>query len=140
MFGLGPATKVFVGVEPTDMRKSFEGLYGLVRDTLGKDPLSGHLFLFANKTRTRLKILFWDGSGLWVCAKRLEKMQPLVLAMEAELKRLSREVLPASALGQAVNYTLSLWVRLQRVLEYPELELSSNLAENSLRGIAIGRK
>lgn len=55
------------------MRKSFEGLYGLVRDTMGKDPLSGHLFLFANKTRTRLKIMFWDGSGLWVCAKRLEK-------------------------------------------------------------------
>ena len=55
------------------MRKSFEGLYGLVRDTMGKDPLSGHLFLFANKSRTRLKILFWDGSGLWVCAKRLEK-------------------------------------------------------------------
>jgi transposase len=53
------------------MRKSFEGLYGLVRDTMGKDPLSGHLFLFANKTRTRLKIMFWDGSGLWVCAKRL---------------------------------------------------------------------
>ncbi len=73
MFGLGPATKVFVGVEPTDMRKSFEGLYGLVRDTMSKDPLSGHLFLFANKTRTRLKIMFWDGSGLWVCAKRLEK-------------------------------------------------------------------
>lgn len=73
MFGLGSATKVFVGVEPTDMRKNFEGLYGLVRDAMGKDPLSGHLFLFANKTRTRLKILFWDGSGLWVCAKRLEK-------------------------------------------------------------------
>jgi transposase len=73
MFGLGPATKVFVGVEATDMRKGFEGLYGVVRDELGKDPLSGHLFLFANKARTRLKILFWDGSGLWVCAKRLEK-------------------------------------------------------------------
>jgi hypothetical protein len=60
--------------------------------------------------------------------------------MEAELKRLSRELLPASALGQAVNYTLSLWVRLQRVLDYPELELSNNLAENSMRGIALGRK
>lgn len=55
------------------MRKGFEGLHGLVRDELGRDPLSGHLFLFANKTRTRVKILFWDGSGLWVCAKRLEK-------------------------------------------------------------------
>jgi transposase len=44
-----------------------------VRDQLGADPLSGHLFLFSNRTRTRLKALVWDGSGLWVCAKRLEK-------------------------------------------------------------------
>jgi len=73
MIGLGPATRVFNGVESTNMRKSFEGLYGLVRDTMGKDPLSGHLFQFTNMTRTRLKILFWNGSGLWVCAKRLDK-------------------------------------------------------------------
>ena len=60
--------------KPVDMRKEgFEGLYGLVRDQLGADPLSGHLFLFSNRTRTRLKALVWDGSGLWVCAKRLEK-------------------------------------------------------------------
>src|SRR5467141_1655899 len=55
------------------MRKGFEGLHGLVRDHLGQDPLSGHLFLFTNKTKTRLKALVWDGSGLWVCAKRLER-------------------------------------------------------------------
>lgn len=73
MFGLTPATKIFVGVEAVDMRKGFEGLYGLVRDPLGQDPLSGHVFLFTNRTRTRLKALVWDGSGLWVCAKRLEK-------------------------------------------------------------------
>src|SRR5436189_5338532 len=54
------------------MRKGFDGLYGLVRDQLGQDPLSGHLFLFSNRTRTRLKALVWDGSGLWVCAKRLD--------------------------------------------------------------------
>ena len=73
MFGLGLATKIYIAVEAVDMRKGFEGLYGLVRDELGADPLSGHLFLFSNRTRTRLKALVWDGSGLWVCAKRLEK-------------------------------------------------------------------
>jgi transposase len=73
MFGLGPATKIYLGVEAVDMRKGFEGLYGLVRDHLGQDPLSGHLYLFTNRTRTRLKALVWDGSGLWVCAKRLER-------------------------------------------------------------------
>jgi transposase len=73
VFGLGLATKIYVAVEAVDMRKGFEGLYGLVRDQLGADPLGGHLFLFSNRTRTRLKALVWDGSGLWVCAKRLEK-------------------------------------------------------------------
>jgi transposase len=73
MFGLGPATRIYIAVEAIDMRKGFEGLHGLVRDRLHGDPLSGHLFLFSNKTRTRLKALVWDGSGLWVCAKRLEK-------------------------------------------------------------------
>ena len=73
MFGLGPATKIYIAVEAVDMRKGFEGLYGLVRDHLGQDPLSGHLFLFSNRSHTRLKVLVWDGSGLWVCGKRLEK-------------------------------------------------------------------
>ena len=73
MFGIGPATRVYLAAGSTDMRKSFEGLYGLVRDRLACDPLSGHVFLFSNAQRNRLKLLFWDGSGLWVCAKRLEK-------------------------------------------------------------------
>jgi len=55
------------------MRKGFDGLYGLVRDRLLCEPLSGHLFLFCNAQRNRLKVLLWDGSGLWVCAKRLSK-------------------------------------------------------------------
>ena len=73
MFGLSLATKIYLGVEAVDMRKGFNGLFGLVRDHLGQDPLSGHLFLFTNRTRTRLKALLWDGSGLWICAKRLER-------------------------------------------------------------------
>lgn len=72
MFGLTTATRVFAATGATDMRIGFDGLFGLVRDVLGEDPMSGHLFLFANRDRTRIKILVWDGSGLWVCAKRLE--------------------------------------------------------------------
>jgi transposase len=75
MFGLSLATRIYVGVEAIDMRKGFDGLYGLVKDYLGQDPLSGHLFLFTNRTKTRVKALVWDGSGLWVCAKRLERGQ-----------------------------------------------------------------
>jgi transposase len=73
MFGIGPATRIYLAAGATDMRQGFEGLYGLVRERLQLDPLSGHLFLFTNAQRNRLKVLFWDGSGLWVCAKRLEK-------------------------------------------------------------------
>jgi transposase len=73
MFGLSVATRIYIGVEAIDMRKGFDGLFGLVKDHLGQDPLSGHLFLFTNRSRTRVKALVWDGSGLWVCAKRLER-------------------------------------------------------------------
>jgi transposase len=73
MFGWGPATRIYLAAGATDMRKGFEGLYGLARDRLACEPLSGHVFVFANAQRNRLKLLFWDGSGLWVCAKRLEK-------------------------------------------------------------------
>lgn len=73
MFGFGAATRVYLAPGATDMRKSFNGLHGLVRDRLECDPMSGHVFLFSNAQRNRLKLLFWDGSGLWVCAKRIEK-------------------------------------------------------------------
>jgi transposase len=73
LFGLGLSTRIYLGVDAVDMRKGFDGLFGLVRDRLGHDPLSGHLFLFSNRSRTRLKVLVWDGSGLWVCSKRLER-------------------------------------------------------------------
>ena len=72
MFGLSAATRVYVATGATDMRKSFEGLYGLVREKLSCDPESGRLFLFANARRDRMKILFFDGSSLWVCARRME--------------------------------------------------------------------
>jgi len=70
---LPPSVKVFLAAGATDMRKSFDGLSGLARGVLDQDPLSGHLFVFCNRRRDRLKILYFDGSGLWVFAKRLEK-------------------------------------------------------------------
>jgi transposase len=68
VFGVGPATRIYLAAGVTDMRKGFEGLYGLVQDRLSCEPLSGYLFLFCNAQRNRLKVLVWDGSGLWVFA------------------------------------------------------------------------
>jgi transposase len=73
MFGWGPATRIYLAAGATDMRQGFEGLYRLAQERLECEPLTGHIFVFANAQRNRLKLLFWDGSGLWVCAKRLEK-------------------------------------------------------------------
>jgi transposase len=73
MLSFSGSLKIFLAVEPCDLRKSFNGLYGLVRERLGEDPREGALFVFSNRRRTRLKILYWDGSGLWVLIKRLEK-------------------------------------------------------------------
>lgn len=72
VFGFGAATRIYVAAGATDMRKSFNGLYGLVRDQLGCDPASGHVFIFTNARRNRVKLLVYDGSGLWVCAKKLD--------------------------------------------------------------------
>ena len=67
------ATRVFVALTPVDLRGSFNRLFALTQNVLRQDPLSGHWFVFTNRQRNRLKILFWDGSGLWCCAKRLER-------------------------------------------------------------------
>src|SRR5262245_57463049 len=73
MLTLPPSTRVFVATRPADMRRSFDGLMALVRDFLGDDPLSGHLFVFRNRGGDRLKILWWDRDGLAIFYKRLEE-------------------------------------------------------------------
>lgn len=72
MISLTPSLRIHVCVEAVDLRGSFDRLSAIVKSTLQADPLSGHLFVFGNARHNRLKVLWWDGSGLWVAAKRLE--------------------------------------------------------------------
>jgi transposase len=73
MLSLWPATRVFLALAPIDGRKGFNGLRALVKESLAQEPTSGFLFVFINPARNRLKLLFWDGSGLILCTKRLER-------------------------------------------------------------------
>lgn len=72
MLSFSGSLRVFVALEPCDMRKGFNGLEALVSERLKESVRDGALFLFTNKRRTRLKALYFDGSGLWVLNKRLE--------------------------------------------------------------------
>ena len=73
MLSFSGSLKVFVAVEPCDMRKGFNGLHALVTQRLEEDPRAGALFVFTNRRHNRLKILCWDGTGFWVLGKRLEE-------------------------------------------------------------------
>lgn len=73
MLTLGPSIKIYLARGATDMRKSFDGLAGAVTQILDEDPASGHLFVFCSRRRHMMKILYWDGTGFWLMAKRLAR-------------------------------------------------------------------
>lgn len=73
MLSIAAGTRIFFAAGSTDMRKGFDGLQGVVCGVLEQDPLSGHLFLFVNRRRDKLKILYWDGDGLAIWYRRLEQ-------------------------------------------------------------------
>lgn len=73
MLSILAETRIFLAIAPTDMRKGFDGLQGVVTTVLEQDPLSGHLFLFINRRRDKLKVLYWDGDGLAIWYRRLEQ-------------------------------------------------------------------
>jgi transposase len=73
MFHMNKSLKVVLAVEPVDLRKSFNGLYAIAQNDLEEVPENGALFIFSNRSRTRIKVLCFDGTGCWVSVKRLEK-------------------------------------------------------------------
>jgi transposase len=73
MIALNRRTKIFVSKEPTDMRASYDSLFAKAKSVLNQDPFSGHLFLFINPSRTSCKCLYYDGTGLVIISKRMDK-------------------------------------------------------------------
>lgn len=73
MIALTSTLRVFVAVGSTDLRRGFDGLAQVAREALSQDPMAGHLFVFANRRRDRIKILYWDGDGYAIWMKRLEQ-------------------------------------------------------------------
>jgi transposase len=88
MIGLAPGTKVFLACQPIDLRAGFDGLAAKVQQIIGADPFSGHVFIFRGKRGHYLKGLYWDGTGMCLFAKRLERGKfvwpPLVKPAPAE--------------------------------------------------------
>jgi len=88
MIPVSPATRFFLYNQPTDMRKSFDGLHGLVEHHLAMNPFSGNVYIFINRRRDRMKLLVWDRTGFWLLYKRLEKgrFQPLFTSKDKAIE------------------------------------------------------
>ena len=97
------SVRVYLCLSPCDMRRSFDGLHALVRDHLQLDPLAGHLYLFANQRRDRLKILYWDRDGFAIWAKRLEAGTYAIPGGEPGSRRLEISVEELGALLSGID-------------------------------------
>lgn len=116
MLSLPPSVRVFVAVEPVDMRGSFDALAGAVR-RLGLDPVNGHLYLFLNKRRRLAKALWFDGSGWCVLAKRLEAGSFQLPALPAGATQVQIDGTSFAALLAGIDFTAARrgWYRHARV-------------------------
>ena len=92
MIGFSSKLRYYLYCESTDMRNGFDGLAGIVRNQLFKDPISGDVFIFINKKRTHIKLLYWDGDGFGLFYKRLEKGRYSFLS-NSTYKQLKRDEL-----------------------------------------------
>jgi len=92
---LPPSVRIYLAAGATDLRKGFDGLAEVARGTLLRDPLSGHVFVFCNARRQRVRLLVWDGTGMWLMTKRLESgtfAWPRVATGEKSLTMRSEEL------------------------------------------------
>ncbi len=105
MMGLLPTGGIFVATAPVDLRKAFDGLAALVRQSLGHDPLNGCVYVFGNKRKDRIKILFWEPGGYWLCLRRLEQGTFRWPRSDAVCARYSREELSLLLGGIDLNQT-----------------------------------
>ncbi len=93
MIGFSSNIRYFLCSQFVDMRKGFDGLSGIVRNNMKQDPISGDLFIFINKTRTHIKLLFWDGDGFALYYKRLEKGRYAISTDNQTHKQIKRDEL-----------------------------------------------
>jgi transposase len=105
MLSLSLPGRVFLCTLPTDMRKSFDSLAGLVQTELGQDPLSGDLFVFCSRRSDRIKLLYWDNDGLAIWYKRLEEGSFVVPKADGERSRVGEHglVLRAAELAMLLD-------------------------------------
>ena len=106
MLPLSAATRIYFYRAPCDMRKSFDGLCGLIRSELGADPLSGSLFIFVNRRRNMIKCLYWDRDGFAIWYKRLEKgcfNPPDMITPDGRIDRLQLTLLLEGVVAKKVN-------------------------------------
>ena len=115
MLSLPPSVRVFIAVEPLDMRGSFDALAGAVR-RLGLDPVDGHVYLFLNKRRRLAKALWFDGSGWCVLAKRLEAGSFQVPPLTGDERQVQVDGTTLSSLLAGIDFTASRrgWFRLEK--------------------------
>ncbi|HSN48653.1 MAG TPA: IS66 family insertion sequence element accessory protein TnpB [Flavobacterium sp.] len=93
MLGLSANLRYFLCCSTIDIRNGFDGLSGIVRNHLKKDPISGDVFIFLNKTRTHIKLLYWDGDGFALFYKRLERGRYAFTPDNGPSKQMKREEL-----------------------------------------------
>lgn len=121
MLNLPPSVRIYFCVLPIDMRRSFDSLAELAREQMGEDPMSGHLFLFRNKTEDCLKVLYWDRDGYAIWYKRLQK---------------GKFVLPATA-GKSLEVDATTFSMLLNGLDRKRLKKQKRYSMTKVESVAI---